>query len=87
VQEGVAKLYFSDYPNFVPLLYTCNKLFLCHISYHPRYLRHTRDFLAAQHPGTRVKRVNRFGYDCLTVTPKMDSETYLASGPAPQRVA
>jgi hypothetical protein len=78
VHEGVAKLYFSDYVNFVPLLYTCNKLILCHISHHGRYLRHTAEFLAAQHRETRVKRVKRFGYDCLTVTPNLTAEKYLA---------
>jgi hypothetical protein len=78
VQEGVAKLYFSDYVNFVPLLYTSNKLFLCHISYHGRYLRHAAEFIAAQHPETRIKRVKRFGHDTLTVSPKMTSEKYLA---------
>jgi hypothetical protein len=78
VQEGVAKLYFTDYPRFVPLVYTCNKLFLCHVSFHARYLRHVAEFIAAQHTETRVKRVKRFGYDTLTLTPKMTSERYLA---------
>ncbi len=78
VQEGVAKLYFNDYVNRVPLVYTCNKLFLCHLSYHRHFLDYTADFLSKHHPETRVKRVKRFGYDCLTVTPQMTSDKYLS---------
>lgn len=78
VQEGVAKLYFSEYPRFVPLLYTCNKLFLCHISFHRQYLARVKDHLTRNFPGTKRKMVRRFGYDTLTVVPDMGSANYLA---------
>jgi SAM-dependent methyltransferase len=69
VQEGVAKLYFTDTPRFVPLLYSSAKLFMAHISHHARYLELVADFLETNHPGTTVKRARRFGYDSLTVIP------------------
>ena len=69
VQEGIAKLYFTDMPRFVPLLYSCGKLFLAHISYHAVYLECVAAFLEANHSGTAIKRVRRFGYDSLTVSP------------------
>lgn len=67
VQEGVAKLYFTDYPKFVPLCYVTNKLFLCHISYHDRYLRVVQEFLATHQPTWATKVVKRFGYDSLSI--------------------
>jgi SAM-dependent methyltransferase len=70
VQEGVARLYFGQVPRFVPLLFSCNKLVLCNISFHARYLKAVRDYLAAHYPGARVKLVKRFGYDTLTVVPE-----------------
>lgn len=79
VQEGIAKLYLTDAPRFVPLLYTCNKLLLCHISFHSHYLAAVFPFLKAQHPGTRVKAVKRFGYDTLTVVPDLASGAPLAA--------
>ncbi|BBK42030.1 hypothetical protein STVA_20500 [Allostella vacuolata] len=71
VQEGVAKLYLSSAPRFVPLAYSGNKLFLCHISYHDRMRRHVADFLRTEFPRTKVKDVVRFGYDCLNVGPDL----------------
>jgi len=69
VQEGVAKMFFTETPRFVPLLASCNKLFLAHISYHSQYFRAVTDFVKKNHPETTIKRVRRFGYDSLTLTP------------------
>jgi hypothetical protein len=69
VQEGVAKLFFTDTPKFLPLLYTTKKLFLAHISYHATYLELVVQFLKKNHPETAIKRVRRFGYDSLTIAP------------------
>jgi hypothetical protein len=77
VQEGIAKLFLSHAPRFVPLLYTCNKLFLCHISYHKNYLSLTQAFLREHFPTTGIKRVKRFGYDGLTLTPNFAETNYL----------
>ncbi len=71
VQEGVAKLYLTESPRFVPLLFTCNKLFLCNISHHGRYLRAVTEHVRQHHPTTRIKSVRRFGYDTLTLTPNL----------------
>ncbi len=71
VQEGVAKLYLTSAPRFVPLVFSGNKLFLCHISYHDRMRRHVADFLKEKFPRTKVKDVVRYGYDCLNVGPDL----------------
>ena len=71
VQEGVAKLYFTDMPRFVPLLYSSGKLFLAHLSYHAMYLECVAAFVEANHSDTAVKRVRRFGYDSLTISPNL----------------
>jgi hypothetical protein len=77
VQEGVSRFYLTRTPRFVPLLFTCNKLFLCHISFHREYLKIVEGFVRANFPETRLKRVQRFGYDGLTLTPKITGEEYL----------
>lgn len=69
VQEGVAKLYLLDSPRFVPLLYSCNKLFLVHISYHRQLLSRVQDFIRKHFPETGMKLVKRFGYDTLSLHP------------------
>jgi hypothetical protein len=78
VQEGVAKLYLLDAPRFVPLAYLCNKLVLCHLSYHGAYLSKLKAFLKLNFPSTALKPVKRFGYDTLTVSPDIRSDRYLA---------
>jgi hypothetical protein len=78
VQEGICKLYLTDSPRFVPLIATCNKLILCHISYHAEYLSYVRDFFKANFDGTRVKPVKRFGYDTLTIVPNLQTGAFLA---------
>jgi len=65
VQEGVAKLYFSSYPRFVPLAAAHNKLLLCHISYHKLYLAAVMK--RAELLGVRTKVARRFGYDSVAV--------------------
>jgi len=78
VQEGICKLYLTDSPRFVPLVATCNKLILCHISYHAEFLSYVRDFFKANFDGTRVKPVKRFGYDTLTIVPNLQTGDFLA---------
>ena len=79
VQEGVAKYLFHEYSKFVPLLFTCNKLFLCHISFHAIFLSKIHAHLKENYVNTVVKPVKRFGYDTLTVIPNLNDETYLKS--------
>jgi hypothetical protein len=71
VIESVAKMYLLREFQFVPLLFTCNKLLLCSVSYHRDYLRVTQDYIAANHKTTRMKRVKRFGFETLTVQPSL----------------
>lgn len=78
VQEGVCKLYLSECPTFVPLAYTANKLMLCHIGYHSRYLAFMQKYVEANFPQTKLKRVSRFGYDSLTFLPEPKSTKYVA---------
>lgn len=77
VQEGISRYYFTHYPRFVPLAYTCNKLILCHISLHAQYLQMIENFIPGRFPETSVKRVPRFGYDTLTVMPQLAEPVYL----------
>jgi hypothetical protein len=77
VQEGVARFYQTHMPRFVPLLFTCNKLFLCHMSRHGAYLKLVEGFLRETFRTTRVKAVERFGYKGLTVIPDISSKDYL----------
>ena len=77
VQEGVTKFYLNNICNFIPLLYTCNKLFVCNISYHKMYMDYIEAFLKANYPDSRVKHVKRFGYDTLTVGPDWNLKKYL----------
>lgn len=77
VQEGMAKLYMTDSPRFVPLAVLHNKLFLCHISYHAAYLAHITA-AAAKLQGARTKTVTRFGYPSLNLFPASASgDAYL----------
>ena len=77
VQEGISKFYLNEYSNFIPLLYTCNKLFLCHISFHAIYLDMISTHLRENYKSTRTKLVKRFGYDSITVSPDYQSDAYL----------
>ena len=69
VQEGVSVLYIANRLNFIPLLFTSNKLFLCHISYHKQYLNYVTEYINEKYKEFRVKSVKRFGYDTITITP------------------
>ncbi len=85
VHEGVAKLYLMSSPRFVPLLYTSNKLFLCHISFHKQYLDAVEAHVRSLFPTTAVKNVARYGYPTLTVTPNTGTEAYTSlSAPKPE---
>src|SRR5580704_7195743 len=77
VQEGIAKFYLSNSARFVPLLFTCNKLFLCNLSYHKMYLDLVSRFVRQNFPDTRIKLVRRFGFDTVTVLPNFKSSQYL----------
>lgn len=78
VQEGVAKFYLNHTARFVPLYFSCNKLVLCNLSYHRIYLDAVNAHVRKHFPETRVKAVKRFGFDTLTITPKYQSQDYLA---------
>jgi hypothetical protein len=82
VQEGVAKMYLMSAPRFVPLLFCCNKLFLCNISFHERYLKRVKSFVEEHFPETRIKMVKRYGYDTITMAPNMNGGDYIATAGA-----
>ena len=71
VIEAVAKMYLLDEYPFVPLLFTCNKLFLCSRSYQDRYRQLVWNYVRTHFPKTRMKEVTRFGHRTLTVLPNM----------------
>jgi len=77
VQEAVAKYYLNNSARFVPLLFSCGKLFLCNLSFHATYLETVARFLSQHFPSTAVKRVQRFGFETLTVMPDHKSNDYL----------
>lgn len=79
VQEGIARMYLLRDFAFVPLAVGCNKLILCSYSYHATYLAAIRSYIAAHHPGTKMKKVRRFGFDTLTVQPDLRDWTDLAA--------
>ena len=76
VHEGMSKLYFTRAPRFVPLIFGCNKLALCHISWHAHYIDYLAEFTQANFPDTNFKRVERFGYDSLTALPDIENGAY-----------
>ncbi|MEP0315531.1 class I SAM-dependent methyltransferase [Hyphomonas sp.] len=71
VQEGLARLYLNDCPQFVPVAYASNKLFTCHISFAADVFKHLRDNVKESFPRCQVKTVRRFGYECLNVRPDL----------------
>ncbi len=77
VHEGICKLYLTDNPLFVPLAATCNKLILCHLSFHAQYLDRLKNYLSEEFPNTKIKEAARFGYDAISVIPDMASDDYL----------
>jgi hypothetical protein len=77
VQEGVAKFYLNNSAKFVPLLFTCNKLFLCNISFHAKYLDSVIGFVRQNFKSSRIKRVRRFGFDTVTITPDFKDLVYV----------
>jgi hypothetical protein len=82
VHEGVARLYITDRPRFVPLAIVHNKLLLCHISMHATWLKLVEQALA-RHKGARQKQVNLYGYPAFNFVPRIsDANNYL--GPLPE---
>ncbi|MFK7889836.1 MAG: hypothetical protein AB8B63_03390, partial [Granulosicoccus sp.] len=67
----VAKMYLLREFQFVPLVFTCNKLLLCSISYHQDFLQIVKEYIATNHQSTRIKKVKRFGFDTLSVMPNL----------------
>lgn len=82
VRKGVAKLYNAGAPRFVPLVFSCNKLALCHISFHAQFLEHVTDFIANNFPGTRVRLGQYYGHDCISVFPDFPNDDYYVAGHA-----
>lgn len=79
VSEGIAKLYLTSQPRFVPLVVTSNKLIVCHISYHKILLSFIRDFFKNKRSDIRLKDVKKFGYDCLNVYPDHNNKKYMVN--------
>ena len=75
VIEGVAKLYFNEYPRFVPVAFGHNKLFLCHLSYHKTFLGLIIESL--ERSNITYKIVKRFGYENVSVNLDPTSIDYL----------
>jgi hypothetical protein len=71
VLEAVSKMYLLRNFPFIPLIFSCNKLLLCSYSYHAKYLNLILNYLKENHPTTRIKMVTRFGYNTLSVLPKL----------------
>jgi len=66
VTEGVLRSLERSTTPFVPLMITRKKLFMCHLSYQPRYLAAlTSDPVKSLLPAP-TKRVKMAGYDCLS---------------------
>jgi len=69
VQEGIAKLYSTTAPPFVPLAFLCNKLILCSESYHQDYLKQLHANIRAIGPSVKWKLTPRFGYNTISIRP------------------
>ena len=78
VQEGICKLFITDSPRFVPLIATCNKLILCHISYHAEYLDHVEGYIRANFTGNPRETSQAFRLQ------HADSGAELSDRPIPQ---
>lgn len=69
VHEGISKLYHIENPSFVPLCYTCNKLFLTDMGHHRAYLDAVFEHVRSSYPKSRIKKVQRYGWETLTIVP------------------
>lgn len=78
VHEAVCKLYMTGSPVYVPLAYTSNKLVLCHIGYHSRYLDILERSVEQHFPETDIKKAKMFGYQTLVLNPAHGSSKILA---------
>lgn len=79
VQEGVCKLFLTSSPMFIPLAYSCNKLFLCHFGYHQQYFKKVLEHVKSNFPTSRCKIVKRFGYDTISVMPDLNKAEYITA--------
>ena len=73
VQEAVSEIYYLHRPDFVPLVYSVNKLFLCHINKLESYRRYIQEYVCQNFEETKVFEVERFGNLGLTVLPSPTS--------------
>ncbi|MGF1464332.1 MAG: class I SAM-dependent methyltransferase [Maricaulaceae bacterium] len=65
VQEAISRAFFSGAPRFVPFIFMENKLFMCSAGYHDRYIKACFHHIKTYEPSWRMKRVYRFGWECL----------------------
>lgn len=77
VHEAVCRMYVNGSPVYVPFAHTSNKLMLCHVGYHQRYVDFLDRSVALHFPDTGIKRVMMFGYQVLALTPAPGSTKYL----------
>ena len=68
VHEGISKLYHTDNPSFVPFCYTCNKLFLTDMGHQRKYMDVIFDHVRSNYPKSRIKKVQRYGWETLTIS-------------------
>lgn len=72
VAEAVARMYILGSPSMLPLAVTCNKLFLCSYSVHDTYLKAIWEYNKGLEHRPNVKVVKRFGFDTLTLQPRLN---------------
>lgn len=65
VQEGIAKIFNSDAPTFVPFFCGMNKLILTDIGHHQRYFDALNKYIAST-PAARTKVNDRYGWKSIT---------------------
>ncbi|MEM7259442.1 MAG: hypothetical protein AAF404_18865, partial [Pseudomonadota bacterium] len=63
-----------------PLAVTCNKLLLCHLANHNRYLETLFAHHKQHYRRSKMRRVKRFGYESLSIDPDDADGGYLISG-------
>ncbi|TNE67591.1 MAG: hypothetical protein EP335_01430 [Alphaproteobacteria bacterium] len=77
VQEVVARAYILGDPAFVPVAFSCNKLFLCHRDRLAAYRAALGGFIAEHFPTTRVFETEHFGYLGLTILPPANERFHM----------
>ena len=85
VQEAVSEIHYFQKPDFVPLAYSVNKLFLCHITKLESYRRYIQEYVCENFEETKVFEVERFGHLGLTILPSPSSTIHTSLGSKYQR--